>query len=797
MKLSSRPFYVFVFLVGMVFLFCACRRQSYPNKPFVYENKVVVADSNGIDKDERKRLETALQNYWDDSLLTRKVQQFGFFYRLKNPPVFDTSNIPRTKALMNGYLKSQGYYYPELTSHYDTTYKADQQRVHVTMDINAGKATIIDSLAYGFNDSALQFYAMRGFKEALIKKNITPVAKEAIAAELDRLVDTFRVRGYYKMTRDYVVAEVDTMDIALLQQVTDPFQLAEAINETIEKRKRNPTADVVIKERRNADSSLIDSSAMRRYYVGNIFYYPETGPFDIYDSLIGKADYRSIVSPDTSSITMFYTEGKFSYKPLREHTYMRRGGPYNERTFIKTMNNLSSIGAWRQVDSRTSLRGDTVDFHIFLIPYPKHNLTFDLEASRNTGDVFSSNSLIGLALGATYRNRNVWKRAIQSATSFRNGVELNLTGGSSLLQTFQSSIGHNYSFPQLIPKGIQRFFSNTFSQRSQRTDAVKTIVGVNAAYSERSNYFRLRSLTASYGWEWTYRRNRAWQWKFLNLEFYSLDTLAALSQAIQSNPFLQNVFNTGNIISTIVSRTQTWTGNANNVNYVRLSAEWSHGLGLSRNYQFIKFEGEARKNISFRKTSLAFRVFGGIGYNYGNNPKFGTTLPFFKQFIGGGPNSMRAWTLRQLGLGSNIANDTIAYKDRYGDMQLEANIEYRFPLATIGGVNIGSALFADMGNVWNVKGNPDLPGSEFKFSRLGKDLAIGIGTGLRFDFTYFMIRVDGGIKLKDPARLTNNGWLDFTDFTWRNNEKTYIDPTTKTPVNRNNYAIQLGINLPF
>jgi outer membrane protein assembly factor BamA len=82
------------------------------------------------------------------------------------------------------------------------------------------------------------------------------------------------------------------------------------------------------------------------------------------------------------------------------------------------------------------------------------------------------------------------------------------------------------------------------------------------------------------------------------------------------------------------------------------------------------------------------------------------TLPFFKQFSAGGPYSMRAWGLRQLGMGSSIQSDTISttnYRDRFGDMQLEANVEYRFPLATVAGIKVASALFADMGNVWNVK----------------------------------------------------------------------------------------------
>lgn len=115
---------------------------------------------------------------------------------------------------------------------------------------------------------------------------------------------------------------------------------------------------------------------------------------------------------------------------------------------------------------------------------------------------------------------------------------------------------------------------------------------------------------------------------------------------------------------------------------------------------------------------------------------------------------------------------------------------------TIAGVKVGSALFADVGNVWNIKKDSALPKSEFDISRLGKDIAIGLGTGLRFDFTYFLIRLDFGIKWKDPARLENNGWMQLSDFTWRNKEFLIKDSNGRA-INRNNYAFQLGINLPF
>ena len=153
---------------------------------------------------------------------------------------------------------------------------------------------------------------------------------------------------------------------------------------------------------------------------------------------------------------------------------------------------------------------------------------------------------------------------------------------------------------------------------------------------------------------------------------------------------------------------------------------------------------------------------------------------------------MRAWGLRQLGLGSSVLQDTAhtGFNDRYGDIALEGNIEFRFPIWAFSSFKISSALFADIGNVWNINRDASDPNSEFSFSRFGKDIAIGVGTGVRFDFSYFLIRIDAGYKLKDPARQYNNGWADFKNL-WSETRNNYY----KTEVN--NLVLQLGIGLPF
>jgi hypothetical protein len=779
-------------------LLTACSEQrrttvkNYPKDvPFVFYNEVNVQGPSK--KDEKKRLAKALQNHWDDSLQSRRIQQFGIFYVIKNPAVFDSNNISRTFAYMQSYLRSQGYYGATFTYNVTVDTFKTQLRTSISIQASTGPNTVIDSVAYAIADTALQQLAMQASATSFLRKG-TPFSKEVVAAELDRLVNIYRKAGYFKITRDNFYAEVDTLDANLLNLSADPFEQALRITEAAIKRKEQPTIDVTIKQRSvglNAD--ITDTTTVKQYYIGNVYYYPETKSYEIFDSLIGKP--FPIVA-ERRNFTVYEKSGAFHYKTLREYTYFKRGSLYNEDEFYRTLNNLGSIGAWQQVDGRPTFRGDSVDIHIFLIPALRQGYSFDFETSRNTGDFLGSN-LLGVALNASYRHRNVARRAIQMNTFLRNGVELGLGNANNttgnFLQTLQSSFGLTFYFPRFI---------TPFNVKSRnKFDGTRTFFNIGAVYTDRREFYRLRSFNAGWGYEWRVK-NRVWKYQPFNAEIYLLDTLQLLRNAFVENPFLRTAFNTGTVLSQNLSVTLALNNprRPNNTSSLRFAVEEAGGIfglipDLTQNiYRYLKFEAEYRKLIAFsKKHQLAGRFLGGVGYNYNTVDDKSKVLPFFKQFVAGGPNSMRAWGLRQLGLGSSLLSDTSStFRDRFGDVQLEANVEYRFTIAEIGGVKIGSALFADVGNIWNLQATAANPKSEINIRRLWRDLAIATGTSIRLDFDYFLIRLDFALKMKDPARLSNNGWLSLKDFTWRNTE---FDLPGRAV--RNNYAFQLGIGLPF
>src|SRR6266487_1739487 len=372
--LSSCTEQKFLFVFNRVWV------KNYPvDTPFVYNNKINVNGS--ISKDEKKRLMNELGNYWDDSMYAHKLQKFGIFYVLKNPPVFDTVNLARTKIFMTGYLNSQGYYTPSFKN-IDSSYSVKtvirhhkpQIRTTISFNIDPGKTTIIDSLSYNLENNYLNRLAYTNNKNSFIKPGNTPFSKQVIASELDRLVTMYRKRGYFLLTRDNLIAEVDTTDISLLQITLDPFEQAQRMAEAAERRKQNPACIVAIKKRENPDSSLEpnDTIYFRPYYIGNIYYYPETGRYDLPDTLM--RDTALFKKHKQSSFTMFYNKGLFKFRTLREHTYQRKGILYNEDNFYKTLNNLSQVGAWERIDYRTRVHNDSVDFHYFLTPAKRETI---------------------------------------------------------------------------------------------------------------------------------------------------------------------------------------------------------------------------------------------------------------------------------------------------------------------------------------------------------------------------------------------------------------------------------------
>jgi hypothetical protein len=173
--------------------------------------------------------------------------------------------------------------------------------------------------------------------------------------------------------------------------------------------------------------------------------------------------------------------------------------------------------------------------------------------------------------------------------------------------------------------------------------------------------------------------------------------------------------------------------------------------------QYIKTFTDFRYYKNAFNSSLVFRVYAGVGTPYGNS----LSLPYVEQFFSGGAYSIRGFTARYLGPGSYYEEES-GYIDQSGDIKLESNLEFRFKMSKV----LNGAIFLETGNIWLVNEDENRPGADFKINTFYNELAVGSGFGLRFDFTFFVLRFDYGIPLRNPYITDNRYWLFGTGDIW-------------------------------
>lgn len=780
---SSLSLFSLLFFLNSCADFKSAVVHNYPKeKAFLYNNKIIVKDA--ASKHNAKEISIALDNYWDDSIKVRKIRQYGIFNTIVKPQSYQPERMSRTLQYMSNFLASEGYHHPVLTPIVTTDTVKNEWRTTVTMGVVLNKKTLLDTIAYQLSDPILQSIALKNLDASYLKKG-QAFSDESINNELNRLVGLFRANGFYNFTKEKIFAEVDTIDAALMVLELDPLSQMTQITEAKAKKDQNPSWKISIQLRN------LTKGITKQYGIGQQLFYSDLAILDNPDSVL---IHPPLKRDSLTDLVHLYTLPKFKTSIFKEQSFIPKGSLFNETSYYQTLNQLSSLGAWQQVDGRTTLLNDSVYLHYFLVPNIRRSVNFDVEGSRNTAQLGSGN-LLGLSTNLSYKDKNVQRKAIPAITSLRLGVELNLNSGGNVTQTLLMNVGQTYSFPHLIIPFVKK--------EAKANQNVKTNFSLYSAYMDRLDYYQLKSFTTNWGYEWKKNKNGQQQsisYNPLNIELYQLNKFSKLDSLLIKNPFLRSSFNEGNIISQTLSYTNIGSSykHPHQQHYLRLGIEEAGGLlGLAEKfnnnlYRYLKLEAEYRSTYKYANSEIAWRLMGGWGNNYSNNAKLSGQLPFFKQFTAGGPYSMRAWGLRQLGLGSSTFYDTSASRqnfDRFGDLQLEANFEYRFTLLQLGSYKIGSALFTDMGNIWNTRDLGNDLNAGFKLDRLYKDLAIAVGTGLRMDFDYFIIRIDYALKMKDPTRSNNNGWLNLSDMKWSE-----LKPNG---LSVNNYAWQFGIGLPF
>ena len=373
---------------------------------------------------------------------------------------------------------------------------------------------------------------------------------------------------------------------------------------------------------------------------------------------------------------------------LANNIYLYPGGMYKQQNYFRTSNRISQLPAWdyNTIEFQRSINYDSIlDVILNMYPAKKQKISLSLETSYITNGIVTTGNLLGTSVILGLQNRNAYRQSILTNTSLQAGIEL---GSDSTIQTVLTNLSHTIVIPHIIHIIPFLNFPANLDAKGYNT---QTLINVNAGYTKRLDFFTQESVNGSFGYQWSktqiHKKNdlvftvtKSYFWKPINIENTTYPKITdSFKHFLQENPPLQITFRPGLVIGqqfayNIVRVKQ------NKINYFLVDFEESGALlGLFTNLdkgsllRYIRGQIEFRHTIDYGKNQLAFRAYGGAGYAYGlTDTGYEHTLPSFKAFYAGGPNSMRAWQVRNLGLGSSkYYTDVLnSYDLRYGDINL-------------------------------------------------------------------------------------------------------------------------------
>ena len=789
-------------------------------KPFVYYNEIQIVNKE-LKAEQRAELASRLTTQLDDSMQLRVKQSFVVFKKLVEPPVFDSLAASQSARNMEIYLKTAGYYYGTVTFdstlyvHKPNEINKKEIRVASVFQVITGPRVTIDSFNFIIHDtlqpeltSQLQRLTDEHRSESYLKTG-EPFTEDIIRLELERLVELYRNSGYYKFSREQLFADVDSFYLPLLNPFLDPFERIQVLQDA-QKWRANPSYDVYIRLKPKSDIA-----AIRPWQLGTVTVYP-----DYSSAAFDTSGYKSLRLED---LTIKYKQEKFKPSFIKSHIFLKEGTLYRLSDINKTANDLDRLGTWQFIKIEPKeqkfppLITDTakVDFEFQLIPFKKYSFTADLESVFNQvqqAAVGVAGNLIGFGINLGLRNRNFAKRGIQFTNTARFGIESGIGTFNSGLQAIEYTYSSSLSIPKLVLLG----------RKSQRYDQKRTYVSTTLSHIDRNinpnnGLYSLDNISLAAGWQWqeaTKKANRstAITLQPFNVEFLRLyDVSSAFQLQLDQNQFLRYSFTEGLVMGLSGNVVHKREISPYKSTYFRVGLEESGLLHMrafrafpaikKQMFTYLKGDIEVKyTKTNLNRTNWVLRTIVGAGYNTSDT----ASMPFFKQFTGGGPNSMRAWPLRSIGPGSRPLDPRGTrgqFFSRSGDFIFEANAEYRYNIYTVipNTFVVRGALFTDIGNVWNFRNKSNIGNDTvvLKLKDFYKELGVSAGTGVRFDFIgLFILRLDFGLRLKNPSTPFSEkaaGWR-IPDVTWNH---IFSSGEANKQWRYENFNFSLGINYPF
>ena len=714
------------------------------------------------------------------------------------PVIVNDSLSKKTAKRLEDYYWNNGWL--DVKTDFETI-RNDNQRASVTYKVITGEPYIIDSLSTNIETPVIDSLYQNSLSESLIKPNKQYKTNDGLA-ERDRITDMLRNSGVYHFSQDNILFKMDS--IGKTKKINIELYISE-------------------KPIRKEDTTLYEP--FKIYKVKDVNIYTNNAFED-----------KDIPIKDTTSYNGYniYSKEKlrFNSKMLTDAVFIKPKTLFRDKNKSLTSRRISNLKTFKypKIEYVENIADTTLTANIYLTPLKRFSLGFSAEASQ------SNIQTIGFSLNPSLLMRNVFKGAETLELSGIASIGASKDGSNERDQFFDiNEIGANLrlTIPRLFsPFNTEKIIPSSMfpSTRISLVTTSQTNVGLDKQTATGTFNYRwfpnnkVSNRLDVFNVQFVKNLNTGNYFNVYENSFNSLNTIAINSGYINSGetlalPNQANLFiadaTSGNVsgitttdlqtVKAINERKERLTEDnlilATNFSYTKdrrdnlfdndfsifrlrlelagnVLAATSNMLGLQKNNndkyelfnvafsQYVKTELDYVKYWDLgAKNVIAIRSFFGIAIPYGNS----TNIPFAKSFFGGGANDNRAWSAYNLGPGSTQSVNEF----NEANMKIALSAENRFNL--FGALN--GALFVDAGNIWNVLDDVDDDASTFNAISSIKDIAVGSGFGLRYDFNFFILRGDIGFKTYDPAYNEGNRW--FKDYNFAN------------------AVYNIGINYPF
>ena len=706
----------FIILTATALLLTACSETKYVAEDEYLLNKVLVRSdvkSRDINTAELKQFVRQHGNArWFSAVkiplytyslsgrdttrwLNRTLRAIG-----EAPVIYDSTLTRQSMQNILLQVRNKGF----LQAQVDVYQKTKGRKLNTLYMVHPGHAYTIRNVSYDIQDSAIAaILQMDNPRNHGLAKGMT-FNVDNLDAERKRITTLLTNRGYFRFNKEYITYRADSVAGTTEVDLT-----------------------LVLHRFRN---SQVTDQPHQPYTIRQVSYHS------------GNAD-------DTTL--------HLRPKVLSSNTYIRQGGLYSFADLQSTYNHFGRLGAVRYTNIAFREVPDTtlLDCDISISTNKPSTISFQPEGTNTAGD-------LGAAASLTYLNRNLFRGSETFSVELRGAYEaISELEGYSNSNFLEYSLQAKLSFPRFLAP----FLSRSFRRRINATSEVSMLYDLQ----NRPEFLRR---VFSVGWRYNWndpRHHDRYQIDLLDLNFITMPWISDkfrhdyLEDTSQRNALLlynyQDLFimRTGFRYSYNNGRYAIKTNLESSGNLLSLMA---HTLGFHKNadgnYTFldVAFAQYVKGDIDFTRNfqldydnQLVFHVGLGVAYPYGNS----NMLPFEKTYFSGGANSLRGWSVRSIGPGS-FANENGQYNFlmHTGDLKLDLNLEYRAHLFW----KLGGALFVDAGNIWNIRDYDNQPGGQFRLSEFWRQLAVSYGIGFRFNFDYFILRFDMGMKAINPVYQT-------------------------------------------